>query len=92
MVHLQIAVSVNVFSLIRRVLTGSGAYPDFCSVGTRVLFLVLKRLGREAYHWPSSTAEFNIDTLLPSPQKGALMNYSGRDNAFFFNTVAVQPT
>jgi len=48
-----------------------------------VLSLVLKQPGREAYHWPSSTVEFNIDTLLPSPQKYALMNYLWRDNFFF---------
>lgn len=83
MVHLQIAVSVNNFSVIHSVLTGPGAYPASYSVGTGFLFLVLKRPGRESYHWPSSTVEFNIDTLLPSPQKDALMNYSGRDNAFF---------
>jgi hypothetical protein len=87
-VHLQIVLSINNFSLIHSVLTGSGASLASYSKSTGCSFPGVK--GSGAYHSPASTVEFSIDTQLPSPQKDAFMNDSGKGNAFFF--IAVQPT
>jgi hypothetical protein len=45
------------FSCNLCVQTGSGAYPAPYQMGTGVLSLVVKRLGRDADHSPPSSAE-----------------------------------
>jgi hypothetical protein len=45
------------FFLHHRVQNGSGAHPASCPMGTRALFVGVKRLGREADHAPTSSAE-----------------------------------
>jgi hypothetical protein len=67
-------------SLRRYVSTGSGVQPASCKKGTRAIFSVIKRLGREANHSLLSRVEDpNMQRYIPPKlNKGKLYNIAFR--------------
>jgi hypothetical protein len=86
---------VGNFSLHHRLQNGSAADPASYPMGTRGSFLGVKRLGREADHWPPSSAEVKewVELYLHSANtpswRGAKLRKKHRDKFTFYHLCLV---